>query len=193
VSAEEPTPPGPPSLKGRGEKRLAALDDERADSSDAERSEASGSDPPLPFREGGAGGVGEPARRFLPHLLILLVFLGLWTWKLVEPNPVPEQLARRLSGDERFAAAKALHAGGYAFLTVLAVALPVPNYWRWFLAGLLALHGVATEVAQTFVPNRFGSVRDVLIDWAGVLLGVVAWRVARRRGAAPVPQDSRGA
>ena len=121
------------------------------------------------------------------------MFLGLWTWKLVEPNPVPEQLARRLSGDERFAAAKALHAGGYAFLTVLAVALPVPNYWRWFLAGLLALHGVATEVAQTFVPNRFGSVRDVLIDWAGVLLGVVAWRVARRRGAAPVPQDSRGA
>jgi len=121
-------------------------------------------------------------RRFVPHLLVLLLFLGLWTWKLVEPNPVPEELAARLSGDERFAAAKALHAGGYAFLTFLtflAVTLPVPAYWRWFLAGLLALHGAATEIAQTFVPNRHGCVRDVLIDWAGVALGVGAWRAVR--------------
>lgn len=116
------------------------------------------------------------------HLLVLLLFLGLWTWKLVEPNPVPEELARRLSGDERFAAAKLLHAGGYAFLTFLAVTLPVPNYWRWFLAGLLALHGAVTEIAQTFVPNRYGSARDVLIDWGGVLLGVLAWKVLRRNG-----------
>jgi hypothetical protein len=130
-------------------------------------------------------------RRAVPHALVLLLFLGLWTWKLVEPNPVPEELARRMSGDARFAAAKALHAGGYAFLTLLAVALPVPNYWRWFLAGLLALHGVATEVAQTFVPNRHGSARDVLIDWAGVLFGVLVWRAAVARRAPP--QDSRGA
>lgn len=124
-------------------------------------------------------------RRFVPHLLILLLFLGLWTWKLVEPNPVPEELARRLSGDERFAAAKALHAGGYAFLTFLAVTLPVPAYWRGFLASLLALHGVATEIAQTFVPNRHGCARDVLIDWAGVALGVLAWRAVRRYRSAP--------
>src|SRR6266545_3743489 len=45
----EPTPPGPPSLKGRGEK-----DSRRSDS-------LSGSampDSPPPFREGGPGGVG---------------------------------------------------------------------------------------------------------------------------------------
>ncbi len=63
-----PTPPGPPSLKGRGEKRLAKLDEpEGADSSDAERSEASLS--PLPFREGGEGGVGETPS---PELLAML-------------------------------------------------------------------------------------------------------------------------
>jgi hypothetical protein len=135
----------------------------------------------------------KPRRRyFVPHLLVLLVFLGLWTWKLVEPNPVPEELARRLGGDAQFAAAKLLHAGGYAFLTLLAVTLPVPHYWRWFLAGLLALHGAATEIAQTFVPNRYGSVRDVLIDWGGVLLGVLLWRALARR-VAPAPQESRGA
>ncbi len=55
----QPTPPGPPSLKGRGESRLAALDAPESASSFAERSEASGSDSPLPFREGGPGGVGE--------------------------------------------------------------------------------------------------------------------------------------
>ncbi len=56
----QPTPSAPPSLKGRGEKRLAALDGEEPDSSDAERSEASASVSPLPFREG-PGGVGRTA------------------------------------------------------------------------------------------------------------------------------------
>lgn len=122
-----------------------------------------------------------PARRWPgPHLLVLLACLALWTWKLVEPNPVPEAVAERLTADARFVAAKALHAGGYAFLTVLAVALPVPNLWRWAFAGLLVLHGAATEVAQTFVPNRHGSARDALIDCAGVLLGVGVWQLARR-------------
>jgi VanZ family protein len=118
------------------------------------------------------------------HVLALLVFLGLWTWKLLEPNPVPEAVSEHLrDADVRFAAAKLLHACGYAFLTLLAVTLPAPNYWRWFFAGLLALHGVATEIGQTFVPGRFGSVRDVLIDWAGIVLAVVAWRLWARRTA----------
>jgi VanZ family protein len=111
---------------------------------------------------------------------VFLVFLGLWTWKLLEPNPVPEVVSEHLKGDSRFFAAKALHAGAYAFLTVLAVALPLKRYWRWFFVGLLALHGVATEIGQTFVPGRTGSVRDVLIDWAGVGAGVLFWFLARK-------------
>lgn len=117
-------------------------------------------------------------RKLVPFAAFAL-FLGLWTWKLLEPNPVPEELSARLTGDWRFYAAKSLHAGAYAFLTVLAVALPVPRYWRWYFLGLLALHGAATEIGQTFVPNRTGSVRDVLIDWAGVLLGLLAWWLLR--------------
>jgi tRNA uridine 5-carboxymethylaminomethyl modification enzyme len=52
----QPTPLGPPSPKGTGES--ASLRDayEESGSSNAERSEAS--DSPLPFREGGPGGVG---------------------------------------------------------------------------------------------------------------------------------------
>jgi VanZ family protein len=107
---------------------------------------------------------------------VLLVFLSLWTWKLLDPNPVPEAVADKLKGDLRFFAAKLLHAGAYAFLTFLAVTLPVPNYWRWFLVGLLVLHGVATEIGQTFVPGRTGKVWDVLIDWGGITITVLLWR-----------------
>jgi alcohol dehydrogenase len=49
-----PTPPAPPSLKGRGEKNLNS-----SLTSDGAR-EATSSVTPLPFREGGAGGVGLP-------------------------------------------------------------------------------------------------------------------------------------
>jgi VanZ family protein len=115
---------------------------------------------------------------------VLLVFLSLWTWKLLDPHPVPEAISAKLKGDWRFVAAKSLHAGAYSFLTLLAVTLPLPNYWRWFLAGLLALHGVATEIGQTYVPGRTGSVWDVLIDWGGVCAAVLIWRaflVSRKR------------
>jgi VanZ family protein len=133
------------------------------------------------------------------HVLVLLAVLGLWTWKLLEPNPVPEAIEKRLTGGLRFAAAKALHAGGYGLLTLLAVTLPVPTAWRWYFAGLLALHGVATEIGQTFVPGREGCVRDVLIDWGGVCAAVGVWCATRwvvgRRGgeppATPAPADHR--
>lgn len=122
---------------------------------------------------------GAASARHFPvwlHVLVLLSFLGLWTWKLLEPTPVPEELARRLQEEWKFVLAKCLHAGGYAFLTALAVTLPVPRRWRWFFVAFLALHGAGTEIGQTFVPNRTGTVRDVLIDWGGIALGVLAWR-----------------
>ncbi len=135
--------------------------------------------PILTFSERRRGPIGP---RVALHLLVLLAFLGLWTWKLLEPNPVPEAVSAKLHGEMRFVAAKSLHACGYGFLTLLAVTLPVPNYWRWFFAGLLALHGVATEIGQTFVPGRTGSAVDVLIDWAGIALGVLVWRAFGRVG-----------
>src|SRR5580704_7775397 len=48
-AGEEPPPPGPPSLKGRGESEPP-----RADYANEARTSSS----PLPFREGGPGGVG---------------------------------------------------------------------------------------------------------------------------------------
>jgi VanZ family protein len=112
------------------------------------------------------------------HFLLFAALLGLWTWKLVSPNPVPDEVRARLTElDLAFVVAKTLHLGGYAVLAALAGTLPVPRRWRAFLVGLLALHGVATEVAQTFVPNRTGKASDVLIDWIGIALGALAARL----------------
>jgi hypothetical protein len=106
--------------------------------------------------------------------LAFLLFLALWTWKLLEPQPVPEVIRGGLGVDWAFFLAKTLHGGAYAFLMVLgAAAFP---YRVWWVVALLAWHGVLTEFGQTFVPNRFGSVRDVLIDWGGIAGGLVALR-----------------
>lgn len=143
---------------------------------------------PLPREESGTDRpgcdpptlTGKPAGRF-EFGLRLAVFVGLlmlWTWKLLEPYPVPESLRDEIAAaGASFFLAKSLHIGGYAFLTVLAGTLPVPRYWRVFLIGLLAWHGAVTEVLQAVLPfNRTGRFADVLIDWAGITLGVVALR-----------------
>ncbi len=118
-------------------------------------------------------------RRFL-RISVFSIVLVLWTWKLLEPSPVPVEISEGLARfGLQFAAAKSLHLFVYAILTILAITLPVPRRWRYFLVGLLVWHGVATEIGQRFVPNRTGSIRDVLIDWCGIALG---WMWCQRRG-----------
>ncbi len=119
--------------------------------------------------------------------VLFLALLAVWTWKLLEPSPVPESLKLSLASVWDllpFLAAKCLHAGGYALLTALAwVWAPTPQ-WKWAAVAFLLAHGVGTEIGQTFVPNRTGKVTDVLIDWAGITAGLLAVRraiPARRR------------
>lgn len=127
---------------------------------------------------------GSPPRFFV-HLCVFVTLLGLMTWKLLEPRPVPESLRGELSGDWLFVLAKCFHAGAYAVLAVLAWTLPAPRLWRAALVVFLLLHGVGTEIGQTFVPNRTGKATDVLIDWAGVTIGIVSvtvWGRNHHRG-----------
>ena len=113
------------------------------------------------------------------HLIAFLVLLALWTWKLLEPHPVPDSVTRGLGAEWNLIIAKTLHAGVYAFLTVLGVTLS-PR-WKWWLVGFLMLHGIGTEIGQTYVPNRSGKVTDVLIDWGGIGCGLVVWWCSVRR------------
>jgi VanZ family protein len=117
-------------------------------------------------------------RTVLPFV-VFLFFLGLWTWELLAENPVPDSVRRAIPNGWHFYLAKGLHVGAYAFLTVLAGLLPVGRWFFWGAIAALLLHGIAGEVGQTFVPGRTGSVRDVLLDWAGIGLGLVALGLAR--------------
>ncbi len=63
---EEPTPPGPPSLKGRGELAIAEPTSE---------TERRGFLSPLPFREGGPGGVGSSLRLDLARAAAIVLCL----------------------------------------------------------------------------------------------------------------------
>jgi len=114
--------------------------------------------------------------------LVLFTFLGLWTWKLLEPSPVPESLNDAIPFDLKFIASKIAHVGGYTFLTLLAAWLPLPRRQFWLVVGLLALHGAASEILQDAMGlGRTGKVTDVLIDLFGISLGLLILRLAATR------------
>ena len=110
------------------------------------------------------------------RLALFVVLLTLWTWRLCSPIS-PELRAGMNAIGQPMLLAKTAHVVGYAVLAALAVGLPRPR----LLVGLLALHGAATEWIQTYVPGRTGQATDVLIDCAGITLGVLAVRLWKRR------------
>ncbi len=89
---------------------------------------------------------------------------------------------------------KCAHLAEYAVLAWLfwrAVRKPVKQDtrpWSWPLAGgailFVALYAASDEWHQTFVPNREGCLRDVLIDTTGAVLGMAGlwggWRLRER-------------
>ncbi len=118
--------------------------------------------------------------RLVVQAIIFAVLFALWTWRLCSPIPDDLRAGMNATGNP-FLVAKAAHVIGYAVLAALAATLPVRRRGRVILVGLLVLHGVATEVIQTYVPGRTGKVADVLIDWAGIALGALAARLRTRR------------
>ena len=122
---------------------------------------------------------GAASRRPLwcvPVLVLWVLLLSGWTVALLTPDPV--RLAKEVLPDQvEFPVAKLLHLTAYAVLAALAGVLRPLGRWRWLLLLVLSLHGMGTEYGQQFVDLRGPSVRDVLIDHAGILLGALAaWR-----------------
>lgn len=111
-------------------------------------------------------------------LLILAVVL---TAALLRPEPA---LASRelLPPDAEYPAAKAVHITAYALLVLLLALSRWPREVTWLGLGLISLHAAWTEVGQTFVPGRYGSLRDVGFDHVGILIGLaLAWLLCWRR------------
>lgn len=111
--------------------------------------------------------------------------LAVWTWKLLEPYPVPEGVKEYL-GLWQFFAAKTMHFVGYAGLAGLAWLQTTTPRGRLLTVGGMIAHGGLSELLQYLLPfNRYGCWRDVGLDSAGVLTGllvtVLVWRYAAPR------------
>ncbi len=108
--------------------------------------------------------------RMLIPIGVFAALLGGWTWKLLEPNPVPATLDEHIPADGRYWLSKGVHLGAYALLALLAGQFPLRLARGLIL--LLVVHAVGTEIAQLYVPHRHGSAIDVAIDWCGIAAGL---------------------
>jgi hypothetical protein len=124
-----------------------------------------------------------------------VVALGVWTGMLLTPDRVLRPLGDVLSWG------KLLHVAAYAALTGWVFVLTSGRSGRFMLWAALSAHGFLTESLQNVVPGRTGSFRDVAIDHAGIVLGLLSGGLwdrlrggGRSAGAAPpqVQQDAGG-
>ena len=106
--------------------------------------------------------------------------LVLFTYGLLRPD-TSEGGSGFLTHSQSFWISKSVHLVAFCFLTLVAALIPISSRHRWLLLGLLVAFAPATECLQTFVEGRHGTITDVVIDLAGVTLGVglaLGWRFA---------------
>ena len=118
--------------------------------------------------------------------VLFWVALVVWFVLLVRPTttfqPVSDELAS-WSDVLPFLVSKGLHLAAYAGLAVAAVVLF--RGWRWGVVCVVAAHAIVGEVGQYlgnewYATGRVGSVKDVLIDWTGMVIGCGVWWVGRK-------------
>ena len=122
-------------------------------------------------------------RRIVPAAAALLISTGILTvllWPTPVDRPLHGKLLRALTRLEELGlpglsyAALEIYANVALFLPLgfLAALLLAPR--RWWLALLLCtvLSGAAELAQELFLPERYGSARDVLLNGAGALIGV---------------------
>ena len=89
----------------------------------------------------------------------------------------PEEVKKNIIEELQFIVRKSAHFIGYMILGILASGLIL--YYgninkKYLLAFLICvIYAISDEIHQLFVPGRAGQVRDVLIDSAGSLLGII--------------------
>ncbi len=121
---------------------------------------------------------------------IWFLFLVGWSTALLVPDPIgfflfflKKTSGQSVSTETTFWMAKTLHVSAYACAAILTGWLRTPGSWRWVLLLFWFVHAGATEFGQLFVPGRTGSLRDVALDHAGLLLGVaISWPWWRPKG-----------
>jgi len=103
------------------------------------------------------------------------LFTLAWTAALVLPISAPTfGTTEEMRGLVRLLLAKTAHVTVYACWAAFTGWLRAPLRVRLFLLMFLMAHAVGTEWVQTYVPARFGSLRDAALDQAGIFIGVLA-------------------
>jgi len=186
-------PPPAPLPKGKGENRLAALDESDAPHSDAERSETSASFSPLPFREGGPGGVGFlhflafAAQGFVllaltgsanPFVPVAFALVGGWLAVEWARRPrVPHELDMCFGmltlGNLGMLLGWWADAGFAPLLCAKCACASIQTPWMW--VGMLALSNVAMKwCAREPAPDRAHEVAMYTGGNAGMVAGMIA-------------------
>lgn len=70
-----------------------------------------------------------------------------------------------------------LHGGAFAYLT-FALTLAHPKAEGWPAAGSMLGYGLLLEVLQSFEPARTAELKDLLVDLAGIAVGLSLARIA---------------
>lgn len=117
-------------------------------------------------------------KHWLPSLLLMAIIFILSSQSDI-PGP-PDPLLNRIFK-------KSAHAIGYGMLAISYARALAGSGVRQAVPLALCfaiLYGISDEWHQTFVPNRFGSPFDVLIDTTGASIGLYVWQRTRRAKAA---------
>lgn len=77
---------------------------------------------------------------------------------------------------------KLAHFAAYLLLAALALNVFLERGTAFTVAWSLILYGAGLEVAQKFVPGRFGGLGDVFVNWLGVCAGVWVGFQVKLRG-----------
>lgn len=137
---------------------------------------------PVPLADTGAA----RARDYrLASFLLQLAFWGpllFCTYLALVPDP-PDNPVFRL-GDV------VLHGAAFTYLTFALVLVllrreapasgPFPGRVSLISAAAMLGYGLLLELAQSFIPERTAELKDVLVDLAGILMGLVLARVLAR-------------
>jgi VanZ family protein len=103
-----------------------------------------------------------------------IVSISVLTWKLLDPNPIPKGMEPPI--DLAYLLAKSFHVCCYSFVTALGLWLSPSPKWRIGYVALMVWHAIGTEIAQSYIPTRSGSVKDVAFDYLGITIGcLVIW------------------
>jgi len=136
------------------------------------------------------------------HIALPLLIMGAFYWLSALPGtPMPDDPA--LYGLFYWvppSAQNALHVPAYAALAwswcwALGAWLPVPVARAIAACSIASAYGVFDEWHQSFVPGRYASLTDVILNVAGAVLGIwlAAWIGSRTRTIKPqINTDTHG-